>query len=433
MRFLQKYFFRPQEWRQLLSLASNSAILTGANVINALTMLFTIPLIIHHVSMAGYGVLVLIQAFSLIVTRFFDGQSWQVYIRAIGLGYDKLAALKVGLYLDGLFFLGLLLSIASVSHFVQSWQNQVIPFDICALFVLSILNQSAFTWIGALRLEGKFFTLAMTTALPSIFRLLVLLLLSIIMSELSLRSIAWVFALTELIRFFYTAICGWQLLRKHSIDSRKKTNSAWKAVQHFTFWNWLMSLVDLPIQYLDSLLVGRFLSLELLGVYGTIKRIANVFSQLTSPLYQVIFPEFTRLLGTKSFKACYQLLWRSVWIMSGFGVVGMIVLFLTRTFWMPWFELSLSYGVELFLLMSVQTVAIAFTAVHPLLNALGWVRQGFYIVLGSNIIYLLLLWMLGLPYGIFGVIISIAIQCILVVGGKWYLIARYANTKVSGL
>lgn len=423
-------YIKHKEWQRLMRIASGSAILTSANMLNAIMTLMTIPLLTRGVGMNGYGIIVIIQAFALIVTRFFDMQPWQVYIRMMGLAYDKSQAIRVGLWLDAWMLCGLLLAAGMAGLFMEIWQHQLLASDIAALFALSILNQCAFSWLGVLRLEGKFTTLAMINVLPSILRLLLLLVLSITMESLSLRTVAWVFALTEVFRLGYTVFCGWRVLGKTVTDgAMQKYKKIEKDVKGFALWNWLMNLVDLPVQYLDSLLVGRFLSLDSAGIYGIIKKLAAVGSQLATPLYQVIFPEFTRLIAQKAYFICRQLLWRSVGIMLGIGLISLLLLFVLREIWMPLFSLPLQYVSVVFLFMAIQMVAVAFTAIHPFMNALGLVRAGFFIILVSNIVFLLALYFLGLHYALLGVVMASAIQFALVIGIKTYWIGKYMRLQ----
>jgi O-antigen/teichoic acid export membrane protein len=410
-------------------MASSSALLTGANILSALILLVTIPFVIQSGGMAGYGIVVMVQAFALTLTRFFDGQAWQVYIRVVGLGYGKAAALRIGLMLDVVALLGIGLAACSASFFMQLWQAQIIPFEIGALFALSILNQCTFSWVGVLRLEGKFAILALTTLLPSVVRLCALVILSLA-EALSLRAIAWIYALTEIIRFILIAWYGLRLLGKQTIQAGSKKSGAWSAVKGFTFWNWLMNLVDLPVQYLDSLLVGRLLSLELVGVYGALKRIASVCSQISAPLYQVIFPEFTRLIAANAFSACRQLLWQSVMIMLGVGLLVLSILYASHSIWLPYFGLPLQYTPELFVFMGLQIAALAFTAIHPLMSALGWVRAGFYIILLSNIIFLALFYLWGQHYALMGMIMATGVQFALVISAKIGFIIRYMPKRL---
>lgn len=419
-----------EEWRRLGRVASSSAVLTIANVMSAVMTLLTIPFIIHGTGMAGYGMLVMVQAFALVVTRFFDAQSWQTYIRAVGLGFDKAAAVRVGLTLDMIALFGVLLAVLSAGTFIQLWQAQTVAFDIAALFALSIVNQCVFSWVGVLRLEGKFTVLALTTFVPSVFRLAGIAALSFMPGGLSLRAVAWIYALAEIFRFSLTLWCAWRLLAG-SLRAAWQTHSreTWAAVRSFTFWNWLMNLVDLPIQYLDSLLVGRLLSVEAVGVYGAIKRIAGVCSQVSAPLYQVIFPEFTRLVADRALGACHRLLWRSAWIMSALGLPAMVILFVLRQWWMPVFGLPLTYTVELFFFMLLQIAAVAFIAIHPLMNALGMVRAGFYIILFSNLVFLGALYVLGQRYALMGIIMAAGIQFALVICAKTWLVERHLRQE----
>lgn len=422
MKFLKTPFFYRLEGKRLMKIASGSAILTGANIVNALTLLIIIPLIIQGIGMKAYGLIVIIQAFTLVVARFFDMQPWQVYIRMVELGYTNSQAIRVGVLLDSLLLGGVLFAAGTASIFIEIWQHQSITFDIAALIALSALNQCFFSWVGVLSLEGKFVPLAMVNVLSALGRLFILFALNMLFGHLSLRTIAWVFALVEGVRLGYLISYGCWLLGKATLQGARQSIKVSKQVREFAFWNWLMNLVDLPIQYLDSILIGRFLSLEAAGIYGgVIKRLAAVFSQVSTPLYQVIFPEFTRLIAQKEYGTARHLLWRSVLIMLGVGVSGMLLLFLFRHMWMPFFGLPARYVPEVFLFMSIQVMGIAFTAVHPLVNALGLVRAGFFIILMSNSVFLLVLPPLAMGYALQGVIMAVGIQFCLAIGLKvWW-------------
>jgi len=89
--------------------------------------------------------------------------------------------------------------------------------------------------------------------------------------------------------------------------------------------------------------------------------------------------------------------------------------------------LELKYEVVVFMLL--QSIAISFIWVHPLLVALGKLQLNFHLTLAANAAYMLLLISLLKLLGMWALVIAIGFQFAIVVGGKFIFISSYLKNK----
>jgi len=418
--------FSSADRARLIRILSGSGLLTLANVASALATVAVIPLLIHGVGLAGYGVLTLAQVFALTVIRFSDFQSWQVYTRvATGAsegGASSADAWRTALPLDALAFLGLLLASLIAPAFMAFWSPESMPALAVLLFAFSGVQQITFSWIGRLRLEGRFFTLALLAVVPSVLRLVLLLVWKFAGWPLDLVTAAWLFTLPEIVRLIWGA---WVGLRGAKVLAAWREGRWRKAeFKSFAFWLWATNLVDLPIQYVDQLLVGRLLSVEAAGAYGAIKKLGGAIGLLANPVSQVIFPEFTRLVGDGQLRRAWSLMWKAFWLIAVPGVLGTGLLYALRGLWFNRFGLTDAYLAECFLFIALQVFGIGLVALHPLAAAINLMRPVFWLALAGNILFCALATVLTLHWALLGLIAALVVQNVLVLGGKLALVNR---------
>ncbi len=411
---------------RLIRILSGSGLLTLANVVSALATVAVIPLLIHGVGLAGYGVLALTQAFTLAVIRFFDFQGWQVYTRiatgAADGGASEKDAWATALPLDGLALAGLLLATLSAPLFMSVWSGESATPLAVQLFALSAIQQITFSWIGRLRLQGRFLSLSLLAAGPSVLRLALLLAWQASGWPLDLVWAAWIFTLPEIVRVAWGA---WLGLRDANVGAAWRDGRCRQAeFRGFAFWLWATNLADLPIQYIDQLLVGRLLNMEAAGAYAAIKKLGGAVGLLANPVSQVVFPEFTRMVGNGQMRRAWNLMWKAFWLIVVPGVAWAGLLYLLRGLWFTRFGLTEAYLVECFLYIVLQVFSIGFVALHPLSAAMNLMRPVFWLALGSNLLFCALAAGLTLEFALMGLIVALVVQSVLMLAGKLVLVRR---------
>ncbi len=73
------------------------------------------------------------------------------------------------------------------------------------------------------------------------------------------------------------------------------------------------------------------------------------------------------------------------------------------------------------ILLSLSGLTLSYCGLHPLFSALGKVKENFFIVLTSNIIYVLVALLLVKLIGVYGVVFATATQYILTIVIKEYI------------
>ncbi len=411
---------------RLIRILSGSGLLTLANVISALTTVAVIPLLIHGIGLGSYGVLTLTQAFALTLIRFFDFQSWQVFTRiATGAaegGASETDAWATALPLDGLAMIGLLLAALSAPWFMTLWEGDATSSLAIVLFALAGVQQITFSWIGRLRLQGRFLGLALLAAGPSVLRLVLLLVWKLAGWPMDLVTVAWLFTLPEMVRLAWGA---WLGLRDVDLPTAWRQGIRRTAeLKGFAFWLWATNLVDLPIQYIDQLMVGRLLNIEAAGAYGAIKKLGGAVGLLANPVAQVIFPEFTRMVGNGQMQRAWQLMWKACGLIVIPGLLATAILYSLHALWFTRFGLTEAYLLECFAFILLQVFSIGMVALHPLAAAMNLMRPVFWLALISNLLFCAIAVGLTLHFALLGLIVALALQNSLMLGSKLVLVRR---------
>ena len=98
------------------------------------------------------------------------------------------------------------------------------------------------------------------------------------------------------------------------------------STQHPGIWEFVLttnlnSSIRLGSRELDTMLVGGFVGVEGAGLYKIAKQIAAIPAMLSDPLYQVIYPDLSRLWARGEIKTFKQLLLRSGLVAGGGATV----------------------------------------------------------------------------------------------------------------
>jgi O-antigen/teichoic acid export membrane protein len=200
----------------------------------------------------------------------------------------------------------------------------------------------------------------------------------------------------------------------------------WKPFLRFSMWMYATSTVDIPVKRFDIIIVSSVISLEAAGIYKIIKQVLSLMDLLVDPVYQAIYPQFATMVAHNDSKGAmkYSLKISSM-LLAICGLMS-LVLAVTSAWWLKAiFGEGFAIGVlPLNFFLFLRVVSIATIAIHPLFNAMGYVKQNALILLIANGIYLALAWQLGPRIGLLGLAFAYGFQFSLIVGLKAISIAR---------
>lgn len=403
----------------------------GSSVIN----LFVVFLLIKLLGNDEYAILVLAQSYMSILDLIINLQSWQSVIKfgeemRVKNKIDKyLEFIKLGSILDisTAILCGLIsLFIAPLIGSIFNWSNELIL--CCQIFTAEIYFHFSGTPIAVLRLENKFNLVAIQKIVSAIIKLAVLLFILCMTSKLSLITAVIIYVVTDIISHLILVIMFLTIIhKKWGIRRLLKSKIPENKGQFikYTIWCTLGDAVDIPVLYLDVFVVSA-LKLELVTVFKVFKQIISVLSKLAAPIYQAIFPQFSTLVAKGEYKRGYDAVIKIRNAVYKYFIPLIIVVGLSSPIWLNiiFGEIFSQYWYILFIYLIIHTYALSYTTIHPYFTALGKVKEGFIICLIANVVYLILALTLTKHFGMIAIVMSYAVQILVVIHAKKHMIKK---------
>lgn len=402
----------------------------GANLINLLTLLIMVDMLGSN----SFGLFVLAQQYMIIVDNLVNFQSWQGVIKfgseaVVDRDDSRLAAIiKYGFTIDlagavaGLAIA--LVAIPIVGGLLQ-WDAGLLL--LAVIFSLEIVFHLGGTPTGVLRLFNRFNLIAIHAIALAIVRLAVVGIYALV-AEVNLTSFVILYVCVDVAKHITLLAIGVYIVSQR-VGLRKvaksKLSHAGIGFLRYTWWSNIGSAADIPIKYFDVFIVS-VISVEMVAIYKVFKQLTEVLAMLTTPIAQAIMPQLAELIARKEAVQAYRV------VLKLRNVILAVLLPVTVLFSLvaePCFRFFLGseYAEQVVLfvvLLLLNVYALSYVALHPFFAALGKVREDFFIILGTNIVYLTVAYLLVGVVGIYGIIIGTALQYVLTVSSKTYLIKR---------
>jgi O-antigen/teichoic acid export membrane protein len=197
----------------------------------------------------------------------------------------------------------------------------------------------------------------------------------------------------------------------------------------FIWWTNLRTIIRIPVQRLDVIIIGSVMDMTTLGIYKVYKEFAGLISRIGEPVNQAIFPEFAKLIGQQDSKQSIDITKKTMLLLSGVGALTFTSLFLSADFLIGHFfgNQYLTLSLALYLMIGAYTISFITVPINSLFIAAGFAKYSFFVLLFTNSIYLATAFGLGYLYGIFGLIAAYAIQLFLNKGLKIHLMKKHPN------
>lgn len=400
----------------------------GDSISSVINLLITI-ILIKMISDNGYGTLVVAQSYMLVMDVLLNIQSWKSVIRygqqAITSNNedDLYGYVKLGCILDiSTAILGGILSylFATIIGGILNWNSELI---LCAeLFSFTIFSHFSGTPTAILRLLNKFNLVAAQKIISALVKLGAFIYLLFFQSNISLIFSVIVYVITDILGNLILIIFSiYVFSKKYSLKRLLKSSFPTKKNEFikYTLWGTFSDILDIPVNYFDVFILS-FLSTQLVAVLKVFKQIISILSKVTTPIYQAILPQFSELSALGKEKYGFNIVLKiQKAILLIMGPISLIIGF-SSPLWLKYIygELYAQYWIVLLLFLAVQTLALSYTTVHPFFISIGKAKESSYIVLISNLIYIVVSILLIQKIGMMALVISYFLQSSIVIGLK---------------
>ena len=399
---------------------------TGASILNFAT--FTI--VVKMLGVKLLALFVLTQTYMLIFSAIFNIQTWESVVK-FGCADSKERRLedvvKVNFIMDVISALiGFCIAVLLVKPLIGffDWDPMIInPILICSLTIL--FNLRTFT-IGIPRLFDKFSEVARIRVYMCALKLI--LMLVALFTDQSLTTCVVIYMVSDVLNSALLILYSLYLLRSYGHGQWLKSKIKRDPEQfRFVWWTNLRSIMRVPVQYMDMIVISMVMPLETVGIYKVYKEISKLLGKGADPINQVIYPEYSKLIGANDTTGATSLAKRTSLILLGVSSVLSVSLiiashFLVGTVYGPEFLPSIY---ALYILIGVVGVSLFTLPINALFVAAGFAKLGFYIVVFTNILYIVVAFFGGKLLGVYGVVLAFALQMLFNQGLKVFFLKKY--------
>ena len=362
--------------------------------------LFVVILLIKIMGNEGYGILILAQSYMTIIDTIINLQCWKGVIKygeeAVANNDSKsyMGYLKFGSLLDvSTAILGCLVSLLLVSVVGKLLGWSELLMNCSYIFSLVILFHFSGTPTAVLRMENKFNLVSIQKITAALIKLLTIIIILLFQEKISVIHGVIVYAITDVIGHLILVAFALNIVHKkcgikNVIKAKLPTKT--KEFTKFTIWTTLSDVVDIPVAYFDVFIISS-LGLEMVTVFKFFKQVISLLSKLTTPIYQAIFPQFSKLSANNKKREGYDVVIRIKKTIQLLILPCSIIVGITSFFWLNWlFDFTYAqYWYVLTIYLIVHTFALSYTTIHPYFVSLGEVYSTFKYVLISNLIYII--------------------------------------------
>ncbi|MDQ1770352.1 oligosaccharide flippase family protein [Labilibaculum sp. A4] len=413
------------------------AILLSSNIVASFLGFLVLAVVAKNISIDEFGVIGIIQSYTLTVAALLNFQTWQTIIKYYPRIKDDKdliqSLLKFSFRLDlitaiiafvfGIIFLEIIFRTINLPEM----------YKYCAqIHLLSILTKLNGTATGYLRVHDKYNLFFKSQFVAGFVKLILVLI--VFWLNLGFVYIIIAFAFGEIVYDFTLNLFFYKVLKSDSLTgflkkSTKLIKNKYKDIFEFSFYSNLISSFDTIIFQADIMIVSGFFGVSYAGCFKMIKVITGLINRMAGPVSITISPIISELIAENNLKELRSKLLKSFLFLALFFSAGYIIFIALDEFMVRivFNEEYLKYIFYLDFAIFNLFVGLIFMGIHPAANFLGYHRQILYIIIVLSLIYLLLIFLFYESAGFEIIFIAQLVQISLVVISKLYLTNKKLN------
>lgn len=410
----------------------NTGIIIFGNTTASALNFISFTILARQLGPSSLAVLVLAQTYALIVNDIFNIQTWESMIKFGSEQKDDRHVtniIKTNLLMDlGSAAFAFLCALALISPTAAFLGWDASHLNIFMLYSFSILFNITTLTIGIPRLFDKFMSVARVHVVLSIIKLILVVCSMFFADELIVYVCIYlgVDVLINITLIIYSFIL---LKRRYGPRWWKQRCRVDSTQLRFIWWTNLRTIIRIPVRHFDMIVISSVMSLQMVGIYKVYKEIAGLINRIGDPVNQAIFPEFTKLLGSRDIRKTSSVTKRTMLLLGGLGIVFSLCLLAMSNYIIGQFygEAYLLDIRVLYIMIAMFAISFITVPINSLFIAAGFAKYSFFIICFSNVVYLLVAVGFCQLIGIYGVVLAFACQLIMNKGLKIYFLKKYSD------
>ena len=398
----------------------NSAIVFSGNMGASILGLLSISLFTHSQGAEIFGYFVLFLTYIEVIDRVFNFQTWQAFIKyAIDFQERKEShhfnmLLKYTFLID-LFslFVAFLVAFFATKYFIDFFNIPLKYENLVVLMSFSLLfNIVSFT-TGVFRIFDEFKIQSKIMVYVALIKLILFIVIYFIKPTFEYFVYATIFS--QFVGFILKIVYSKKILNDNNIYFIDIVKSKidfllFKKLKIISFivYNNLDVAVRMVSRQLDTILIGKLVGAEAVGIYKIAKEITAIIARFTDPIYQTIYPELAKLLSRNNFEDAKNVSFKISLYLSVFSILFYFLFIIFGKY-----AISLAFGdnfIDAYNVVLVYYIAIFISIVTlpivPILQALALNKVAFKNQLLATLIYAICIYPLIYFYGLYGASIT---------------------------
>lgn len=412
---------------------STAGVILFGNTCASLLNFVSLSIIATCLGASVFALVVLTETYVLVVNAIFNVQTWEAALKFGHSGRDAdsvSGVMRSNLALDiagALTALVFSVALAGTVVALFGWEPGITT--MIMIYSLTIpVNLNTFK-IAIPRLFDKFTFIARINIITALLKLS-LVVLAAWSEKLDAVHTMGIYTVSEVFLGLALLFYSLYLMRSHGHGGWLRGKIGFDSDQlRFIWWTNLRSIVRIPVQYSDTLIISLIMPLQTIGIYKVYKEIAAITNRLGDPVNQALYPEYSRLIGKNKDGTAVNLAKKTIFLLTGLSVAATGALIIASGY-----LVEIVYGTEymsqigaLYLMVILSGLGFATLPVNALFVASGFAKIGFYIVVFTNITYLATSFYIGKMLNIYGIITANALQMVFNTGLKVFFLKRYRN------
>ncbi|MGL4904471.1 MAG: lipopolysaccharide biosynthesis protein [Cetobacterium sp.] len=431
-----------KNWKQKIheikknNILKNISVLFSGTLLSTLLGFFNMGLLIRNIGLEFNGIIFLSQSYVDFFNSLLNFQSFESIIKylpgkmtrgdKIGKNYIKLAfVFDITTALFSMIAAYLFLDIvASYLNWESELKNYI------KIIILTIPFTITGSLNGILRVYSKFKELSYANIAITIFTTLVY--VSGTSFKFSLNFYIQFVLIRTILKFlidFYLVIKT--LKENEMLDFNLTTIHYDESFIKFSFYSSFSKMLDIPVIQLVPLIISKYVGIVDVAVYKILEKLSSVISLVTNVVFQVIGPEISKQISkgrVDKAKATVHILAKYI---SIFGFVSLIFVLLTKEYWLHLLIPNHDkYTLEIISYLVFVVFIKATMGYHPLFMYLGYVKETNKILMVVNFVYIFIVYIFTIKFGLVGVIFSRIIQAVAIIFWKILILKRRKFSRV---
>lgn len=218
------------------------------------------------------------------------------------------------------------------------------------------------------------------------------------------------YTISEVIRYMVLSLVFMSDDFKYEFISARFDWLYFKSIWNRSFHLNLSSIIDIPVNYLDRIIISMLLNMESAGIYSFGKRIALLFTVFTNSYHQHSYKSKIVGTGISPFsilcrvrkEIIISILLITVSTLFGYGIFNI--------FGEHILSLNINHVMLIFIICFASALSFSLIYIQPLFISLGGYKKNTYYTMIANSLFIIFLFIMLNSFGLFGAAICMVGQ-----------------------